>query len=378
MLKVAYILHDTDKFGGAYKSFLPMLYALMKKGVEPLVIVPIETNDRGVARDLQERGIPTLELKYRLNVYPYQETLKDYLLWIARLIARRYVNTKATRQLAELLKGYDIIHSNSSVIDVGARAAKLAGIPHVYHFRENTDQLGMHYYPSRRSFYKIVTHAICTTRGVQQHHDLVGKSVVIYDCIHTQPTERTGDGEYLLFAGRLEYNKGVEELIDAYAASRRTLPLWIAGAPLEDAYLDMLRERVRQYGMEENVRLLGPRGDVQQLMACARATIVPSYSEGFGRILPEAMHAGCLTIGRNTTGTREQLDNGLRLTGDEIGLRFETTQQLTELINRVSRWTREDCEAYTARAYRTVNELYTQEACADAIMDYYNKITRLC
>lgn len=375
MLKVAYILHDTDKFGGAYKSFLPMLYALMEKGVEPLVVVPEESNDRGVAKDLESKGIPVLVIKYRLNVYPYQETLKDYLLWIPRLIARRYVNSKATRQLAALLKGYDIVHSNSSVIDIGARAARLAGIPHVYHFRENTSQIGMHYYPCKKRFYRTVTNAICITKGVQEHHKLGGSSEVIYDCIQVEPTERKGNGDYLFFAGRLEYNKGIEELIDAYAASARALPLWIAGAPLTDSYLEMLKSKVHRYGMGEKVAFLGQRNDVQQLMAGARATIVPSYSEGFGRILPEAMFMRCLTIGRNTTGTKEQYDNGLLLTGDEIGLRFETTEQLTDMINMVSTWSERELQVYTARAYKTVNELYTQQACSNAMMDYYNKIS---
>lgn len=376
MLKVAYILHDTDKFGGAYKSFLPMLYALMKKGVEPLVVVPTESINRGIAKDLQEKEIPVFELKYRLNVYPYEESLKDYLLWIPRLIARRYVNAKATKQLAQRLKGYDMIHSNSSVIDVGARAAKMIGIPHVFHFRENTDQIGMHYYPCKKSFYKTVTNSICITRGVQEHHNLGGNSKVIYDCIEVQPAEQIFKGDYLFFAGRLEYNKGIEELIDAYAKSNRYLSLLIAGAPLKNSYLDMLKSKVQKYGIEDKVSFIGPRDDVQQLMACARATIVPSYSEGFGRILPEAMFMKCLTIGRNTTGTKEQYDNGVKVTGNEIGLRFNTATELTELINKVGSSSEKDLEAYISRAYRTVNELYTQESCSKAIIKYYNKILR--
>ncbi len=374
-MKVAYILHDTDAQGGAYKSFLPMLYALMKKGVEPLVVVP---NNKGLKSDLDTKGIPTLVLNYRLNTYPYEESVMDYLLWLPRLIARRCVNAMAARRLADHIKGYDIIHSNSSVIDIGARAGKLSSIPHVFHFRENPDLIGMRYYPCKKSFYNMVTHAICITKDVQKHHSLTGRSEVIYDCImgDDKTTENKTQKTYLLFAGRLEYNKGIEELIEAYAASTRSLPLLVAGAPLEGSYLNKLKHKAEAYGIADKVRFLGVRNDVPELMAGARATIVPSYNEGFGRILPEAMFMKCITIGRNTSGTKEQFDNGLQITGDEIGLRFNTKEELTTLLNIVSGSKQEDWDDYRERARRTVNMLYTPKACSDAVMKLYNRILK--
>lgn len=374
-IKIAYILHDTDQYGGAYKSFLPMLYALMDKGIEPLVVVP---NNRGVAKDLKEKGIPTLVLNYRLNTYPYEESIKDYLLWIPRLIARRYVNGKAAKHLAKKIGNFDLVHSNSSVVDIGSRAAKRIGIPHIYHFRENTDLIGMRYYPSKDSFYKTVTNSICITKGVKKHHRLSNNSAVIYDCIIEEgnriqlPT--TGGKNYLFFAGRLEYNKGIEELIDAYANSKKLLPLWVAGAALDISYLEMLKQKTKEYGIEDKIKFLGAQTDILKLMADARATIVPSYNEGFGRIMPEAMFANCLVVGRNTTGTKEQFDNGLELTGKEIGLRFNTTEELTDIINTISTTDIAAWDKYIKRAYTTVNTLYSQTACSNAVLNYYKKL----
>lgn len=59
------------------------------------------------------------------------------------------------------------------------------------------------------------------------------------------------------------------------------------------------------------VVFLGMRKDIYSLMKDAMALIVPSYWEGFGFITTEAMFNGCLVIGRNTSGTKEQFDNGL-------------------------------------------------------------------
>lgn len=376
-MKVAYILHDTDATGGAYKSFLPMLYALMKKGVEPLVVVP---NSNGLTRELEVKGIPTLVLNYRLNTYPYESSIKDFILWIPRLIARRMVNAIASRQLARQLNGFDLVHSNSSVIDIGARAARLAGLPHIYHFREYSGLKDMRYYPSKKRFYQTITHAICITQGVQEDHQLTHNAEVIYDCIfneafnNSQPT--TNSHAYLFFAGRLEQNKGIEDLLEAYAKSDQTRPLLVAGAALEDGYRKKLEDKTKQLNIQTKVQFLGSRNDVPELMAAASATIVPSYSEGFGRILPEAMFMHCLTIGRDTTGTKEQFDNGLRLTGAEIGLRFTTTQELTELLNQVFQSAPNHWDDYRERAYTTVSTLYTDTACSEAVMKFYNKIRK--
>lgn len=378
-MKVAYILHDTDASGGAYKSFLPMLHAIMKKGVEPLVVVP---NYNGLTKDLQAKGIPTLVLDYRLNTYPYESSFKDYLLWVPRLIARRIVNGMAVRKLVSAIQGYDIVHTNVSVIDIGARAAKIVGIPHIYHFREYSGLKDMRYYPSRKRFYQSVTHAICITRGVQEDHHLTTNTVVIYDGIPdtaslNRVTIAPNEQKYLLFAGRLEQNKGIEDLLEAYAGSDQTLPLWVAGSALKPSYLQKLQKKAEQLNILSKVLFLGNRNDVLELMAHARATIVPSYSEGFGRVLPEAMLMRCMTIGRNTTGTKEQYDNGLRLTGAEIGLRFSTTQELTERLNEVLRTPPEVWNEYRERAYTTVSTLYTDQACSEAVMKIYNDIRNI-
>lgn len=375
-MKIAYILHDTDEFGGANKSFLSLLIGLMKKGVEPLIVLP---NNRGLTKKLKEEGIPTLVLNYRLNTYPYEKSLKDYLLWIPRLFFHRYLNARATRQLAKQIEGYDLVHTNVSVIDIGERAAKIKGIPHIFHFREYADlDFGMKYFPCKSSFYKTVRHSICITKGVQEYHRLSEDSKVIYDTVIDERvqsvTTPSHKEQYLLYAGRLEETKGIEDLIEAYAKSKKLLPLWVAGAPLEDLYLDKLKQETRLYGIENKVRFLGVCTDIMELMAGACATIVPSHNEGFGRILPEAMLAKCLTIGRNTGGTKEQFDNGLELNGKEIGLRFNTKTELTDLIDKVCMTDRAEWSNCIELAYKTVNTLYTQEACSNATMDYYQSV----
>lgn len=57
-------------------------------------------------------------------------------------------------------------------------------------------------------------------------------------------------------------------------------------------------------------------------MAEASAIIISSQSEGFGRVMAEAMYNGCLVDGKNAAGIKEQFDNGLQFCDQEIGIRY--------------------------------------------------------
>ena len=106
-------------------------------------------------------------------------------------------------------------------------------------------------------------------------------------------------------------------------------------------------------------------------MLHAIAIIIPSRNEGFGRCMPEAMFNGCLAIGRNTGGTREQLDNGLALTGNEIALRYDTDEQLSAYLLDISNHSIDCYAPYQERAFKTVNQLYSSESNVSNVYNFY-------
>ncbi len=81
-------------------------------------------------------------------------------------------------------------------------------------------------------------------------------------------------------------------LLEAIAELQRAnykIMLWLVGdGPLEDE----LRERVCALGIEDCVHFLGFRRDVLQLLHGADIFVFPSYNEGFGLVLLEAMACG--------------------------------------------------------------------------------------
>jgi glycosyltransferase involved in cell wall biosynthesis len=129
-----------------------------------------------------------------------------------------------------------------------------------------------------------------------------------------RPADLTDDGRpIVLAAGRLAPQKGFETLIAAAAAARwrdrRPEPVVvIAGTgPLAGD----LAARARDLGVD--VRFLGRRDDIEDLLAAADVFALPSRWEGQPLILQEAMRAGRPIVATDVGGVRD-------LTGDEAAL----------------------------------------------------------
>ena len=385
-MNIAYILNATVLSGGATKAFLNMLEELLPYGVHPFVVVP--DND-GVTQELKARRIPTLVINYRSSAYPSFHTMKERLLFIPKLLARIIVNFKATNAVEAFVKRnkIDLVHSNTGVVRIGFDAAQKVGLPHIYHIREYADELGIHYFPTKKSFSRQLncrlSYSVCITKAVQAHYQQSEKhnvSRVIYDGVfsETKVMPNTNIKDYFLFAGRIQSVKGLEQLLTAYnhyaKNAKEPLKLKVAGSNADDAYYSRMVKYVEESNLERLVEFLGNRSDIAELMQNARALIVSSPFEGFGFCMPEAMQQGCLVIARNTSGTKEQLDNALEMTGQEIALRYETVEQLAKLLSEVASRPASDYECYTKKAFEVVNQLYTKENHAKEVYQFYKDI----
>ena len=109
-------------------------------------------------------------------------------------------------------------------------------------------------------------------------------------------------------------------------------------------------------------------------MALAKALVVTSHFEGFGFITVEAMLNKTLTICRDVTGPKEQLDNGIKWTGGEIGLRFITDNELLDCLEKA---VTEDYSDYIMRAHQAISH-YTIEKNVEQIETYYEQIISEC
>ncbi|MGH2830001.1 MAG: glycosyltransferase family 4 protein [Actinomycetota bacterium] len=138
--------------------------------------------------------------------------------------------------------------------------------------------------------------------------------------------KRLAPGEKMIFyAGRLEYEKGVQTVLDALpiVLGRTPVRFYVAGI---GTHAEALREHVTRDGLEGIVEFCGfvPDEELRMYYAAADLAVVPSLYEPFGMVALETMAAGTPCIAADTGGLRELVVHeatGLRFTpGDPASL----------------------------------------------------------
>jgi glycosyltransferase involved in cell wall biosynthesis len=119
----------------------------------------------------------------------------------------------------------------------------------------------------------------------------------------------------VLFVGRLDTAKGIEELLEAFAslASRRpNLRLAFVGDGPGGAHL---RNKAKHLALEDRITLNGPGSsqDVARWLAAANVLALPSYNEGYPNVIIEALSCGRPVIATNVGGILELVneDSGI-------------------------------------------------------------------
>jgi glycosyltransferase involved in cell wall biosynthesis len=112
----------------------------------------------------------------------------------------------------------------------------------------------------------------------------------------------------VLAAARHEHQKGLDVLLDAVATVRRTHPdvmLLLAGR--DGNRTAALHYQATRLGLDANVRFLGARNDVPDLMVACDVFVLPSRWEGLPGAVIEAMALETPTIATDLPGVREVL-----------------------------------------------------------------------
>ncbi|GAB4303480.1 MAG: hypothetical protein Kow0090_19030 [Myxococcota bacterium] len=183
---------------------------------------------------------------------------------------------------------------------------------------------------------------------------------------------------YLLYAGRLEYRKGVALLIEAYAnllKKKFDVALMIVGsdtptAPGGTSYEAMLFKLAKALGIAEKIIWLPnlSRQRLKGFLQNARAFVLPSLYENAPYILLEAQAAGASVVAFDTGGVGEYIthdEDGLLVpTANAAALALTLERLLADerLRNRLSQRARARALAALNPAYiaRLTSELYQQ------------------
>jgi glycosyltransferase involved in cell wall biosynthesis len=177
---------------------------------------------------------------------------------------------------------------------------------------------------------------------------------------------------YVLYLGRLDFQKGIDLLIDAFdrfSARRPGLNLAIVG-PDHNNTKTKLERQVREQGLRNVVFLPQVDGvDKNTLYANALCFVLPSHSENFGITVLEALLADCpVLVSRNTGWATLESDGG--------GLVFDPTQEdLAYALDRFGALDKEE-RARMVRRGHDIASGYDWRTIARRQDDVYAEISR--
>lgn len=364
--------------GGATIALFNLIKGVMAKGHKVKVLTPRGQGEflsmlKSINCDFKQVDIP-------LTIYP---TNRNPIKFIILLVLFLFKIKKCRYTIKEEIESFapDIVHTNVGPLDIAVNTCIKMNIPHFWHQREyqNLD-FGMHFFPSIKKFTRLTrkkgNYNIVITRGLFQYRKFrEGIDRVIYDGVfdgNVIPEICDKKEEYILFVGRIEQGKMPDEVISVFINFHQKYPnmkLFLAGGyDIHNTYYQKCKKIIEENELNNSVQFLGVRNDIYSLMSKATMLIVPSKFEGFGFITVEAMLNGCVVIGRNTAGTKEQFDIGLESSGEEIALRYTTK---SELYNNMLYVMSNDMSEMCNRAKKVVVNHYSIQQYVDNVIEFY-------
>ena len=212
-----------------------------------------------------------------------------------------------------------LVHTNTSVTLGGVAAARVAGVPHVWHVREIYAQFER-WWPAYRRLLMTADALPCVSAAAAAQFPLAAAPVeVVHDGLGHVPERAPRaaaraalgvpeDAFAVAVLGRLSSWKGQEVLLDAVAR----LPGAVALVAGEAWRGDERRAReLAARGPAGRVRMLGFRDDVGTVLGAADVVAVPSTApDPLPNSALEAAGAGCCVVASAHGGLPEILRDG--------------------------------------------------------------------
>jgi glycosyltransferase involved in cell wall biosynthesis len=326
-------LHSSAGLYGADLQLLALASGLRRRGCETAAVLP----ERGeLAARLEATGVEVAV--HPLAVLRRRLTTPAGLATLAR-DARREGDA-----LAGFARGAALVHSNTSVILGGGRAARAAGVPHVVHVREIYEgaggKLGALAWPLMRRRIQAADARICVSGAVARQFE-AGATHVVHDGLTRLPGASAAadarsalgiaaDAFVIAVLGRVADWKGQDVLARALALPALA-DIGAVGLVAGDAYpgeedrapaLDRLRDEL---GLGDRLRLLGFHDNPGEVIAAADVMAVASTRpDPFPNSALDALAAGRPVVASNAGGLPELVRDGetgvLVPSGDHVAL----------------------------------------------------------
>lgn len=204
----------------------------------------------------------------------------------------------------------DLIHTHGLWMGVNrtsSQAAKRYGIPLVWtthgmlrpwalNHKRWKKKLAMLLYQAKDLASATVLHATCEEEAMEiQQLDQQAKTAVVPIGIdipfETSPLVHESANRVILFMGRLHPVKGLINLVEAIHIMRPEGWICILAGPDTDSYRTTLEHKISELGLWDWFEFAGEVSgkDKEKLYRMASVFVLPSFTENFGVVVPEAL-----------------------------------------------------------------------------------------
>lgn len=318
-INVLYFLEQDSKYGASQSAKIMITELVKSEKVRAHVAVPYRFDDYDYYKKI---GCEVIRLPY---TYCVIEKNKNIFMWAIKFIVRGieyFVGNVLTILIVPHkinMRDIDLIHCNSSRLDIAALVADRTKKNLIWHVREfGKGDFNRYYYRrnyinfmnQKGSLFIMVSESIrkeWISRGLSE-----SKCIRVYNGVCQNQLEKTRrhDKNYkIIMAGGITKAKGQWQAIEALNILRNNnlyLDFWGDG---KKEYIDKLKNRVKECSLENNVRFCGYTNELSKILKDYDCGLMCSDFEAFGRVTAEYMMAGLVVVVSDSGANMELIED---------------------------------------------------------------------
>ncbi|UZR94234.1 glycosyltransferase family 4 protein [Chondrinema litorale] len=375
-MKILFFTHYTALFG-ANRSLIALAHQLQIKSYKVIVLLPTQGP---LCKELEIRNIPYIIEEFYDEFY-YKRGFSR-LLGLKRHIENR-LNIGKILKVVNSIKP-DIIHSNSSALQIGAKVAYKLNIPHVWHIREfGLQDYKAAYNMGLKNHLKWLNrsaHIISISEALKNEVLSAVKAPIsiIYNGVMSEESMRKlpkqfRQSEKAVFAlvASFRSEKGHKDALDAFIDVADKLPkaeLLLVG-DCDNAFGNQLKEKVNQSGLTSRVKFPGFIDNPDEIYGEIDVLLMCSKSEAMGRVTAEAFAHSKPVIAFNGGANPELIENGID------GFLYANPQGLIDAMLKLG----SDAELRLKigeKGYQKALSLFTEEIYASKVEKVYKQVLK--
>ncbi|MEH7299386.1 glycosyltransferase family 4 protein [Neobacillus drentensis] len=325
MKKNIMFIHAGAEMYGADKVLLELVKGLDKELFNPIVVLP---NDGPLVNNLKSHHIETQVLNFPV--------LRRKFFSFTGIINYLFLLIYFTLVLVSFIKRNKIslVHTNTLAVLPGAFAAKLAGIPNIWHVHEiivspkNLNK-AFSYLIDWFSEKVVVVSKAVYNHMLNDNKKLEKKMVVLYngvDTEHYSPKNKSAaykkelgisEDKFIIgMIGRINRWKGQNYLLDSVKALLKktsNIHLLFVGGVFENEthFRETLVNNIENAGISDKVTVLDFRNDINMVHGVFDIFILPSTDpDPLPTVVLEAMATGNPVVGNAHGGICEMVNDG--------------------------------------------------------------------